>query len=120
MPSDLPQTKPLSSASASQPSRRTVQPGKPQTAPKYRATETITSAAIPLTGQQPARLLFSSPFGPLARDGIREGRVMTKVVLPVMRAMIVVPLFQAVAAQAAPPTAPTPQMRTYVSGVGND
>src|SRR5262245_20904622 len=52
--------------------------------------------------------------------GSERVAIMTKIVLPVMRAMIVVPLFQAVAAQAAPPTAPTPQMRTYVSGVGND
>src|SRR5262245_31921934 len=45
--------------------------------------------------------------------------LMTRIAGPLMPAMIVAPLFQAVA-QAAPPTAPTPQMRTYVSGVGND
>src|SRR5262245_7163874 len=119
MRSDLLQTKVPSSVSASQPSPRMVQPGKPRTAPKYRATETIMLAAIPLTGQQPARLLFSSPCGHDRGTGSQRVAVMTKTVLLLRRAMIVVPLFQAVA-QAAPPTAPTPQIRTYVSGVGND
>src|SRR5262245_8054892 len=73
MRSELLQTKPLLSASVSQLSPRTVRLGKPRTAPKYRATETIMLAAIPLTGQQPARLLFSSARA-LPRDGIPEGR----------------------------------------------
>src|SRR5262245_40481841 len=45
---------------------------------------------------------------------------MTKIAPPLMRAMIVAPLLLGVA-QAAPPRATaTPQMRTYVSGLGND
>ncbi len=50
---------------------------------------------------------------------------MRKIVLPLVRAMIAVPLLQAMA-QAAPPSKsptpppPSPQMRTYVSGTGND
>src|SRR5215216_7024046 len=43
---------------------------------------------------------------------------MRKIVLPLLRASIVLPLLHSVA-QAVPPST-TPQMRTYVSGVGND
>jgi len=44
---------------------------------------------------------------------------MRYVVLPLLRIIMIVPLLQA-AAQAAPPSQPTPQLRTYVSGTGND
>src|SRR5262249_44137287 len=46
-----------------------------------------------------------------------EGRALTKIVLPLMRAIILIPLFHA-PAQAL--TSATPQTRTYVSGTGSD
>jgi hypothetical protein len=45
---------------------------------------------------------------------------MTKIAPPLMRAMIVVPLLLGVAQAAPPRTTATPQMRTYVSGLGSD
>src|SRR5258708_39226143 len=50
---------------------------------------------------------------------------MRKIVLPLVRALITVPLLPAVAEAAPPPKSPappppSPQMRTYVSGTGND
>src|SRR6266508_3465371 len=51
--------------------------------------------------------------------GPTEDHVMTKIVFPLMRAMMVAPLLCS-AAHAAQPSTPTPQMRTYVSGAGSD
>src|SRR5262245_16609274 len=73
MRSDLPQTKPPLSASASQPSQQTVPLGRPRAAARYRAIETIMLAGIPLTGQQLARLLFSSPCRRYPRDEDHRG-----------------------------------------------
>src|SRR5262245_32412273 len=45
---------------------------------------------------------------------------MTKFASPLTRAVIIVPLLYGVAQAAPPGSTATPQMRTYVSGLGND
>src|SRR6266508_5309235 len=53
--------------------------------------------------------------------GPTEDRVMTKILFPLMQAMMVAPLLCSAAQAASPnPQPSTPTLRTYVSGAGND
>src|SRR5262245_37789531 len=53
-------------------------------------------------------------------DAFLEATEMNRVLMPLMPAMMVLPLLHSAVHAAPPSSSPTPQIRTYVSGTGND